>query len=262
MNLFTCTQGQGRDLILLHGWAMNGDVWEDIVPSLARHWRVTCVDLPGHGRSLDSPRDYSLANLATAVATVLPPTAVLVGWSLGGLVATQLALDLPRRIERLVLVASAPKFVRDASWPDGVEAEVLDGFGRGLKDDYQATINRFIAIQSLGSEHARRQQRCLRERVFRHGAPQPAALEGGLAILRHTDLRPRLPELACACRLITGALDSLFRRRAAERTRELIRNADLCVIDGAGHAPFLSHPEAFLAALTPFLTKNGLDHHA
>lgn len=257
MSLFSHTQGQGRDLVLLHGWAMNGDVWEDIVPTLAQHWRVTYVDLPGHGRSLDSPRDYNLTNLAMAVTEVLPPTAVLIGWSLGGLVATQLALNLPRRIEQLVLVASAPKFVRDASWPDGVEADVLEGFGRGLKDDYQATINRFIAIQSLGSTHARQQQRSLRQRVFRHGAPQPMALEGGLAILSHTDLRPHLPELRCDSLLIAGAHDSLFRRRAAERTQELIPNADLCVIDGAGHAPFLSHPEIFLAALTPFLNKAG-----
>ena len=253
VSLYTNTTGAGPDIVLLHGWGMNGDVWEGILPALSTQFRTTIVDLPGHGRSLDSPSNYTLSNLSAALADALPEHATIIGWSLGGMIATQFTLDYPQRVNKLVLVASAPQFVRDASWPDGTDAEVLAAFADGLKQDYQQTIKRFIAIQAMGSDHAREEQRTLRERVFRHGNPHPAALEGGLEILRHADLRPRLSEIQCPSLLITGEHDALFRRAAAERTQTLLKDATLSVIAGAGHAPFLSHPDKFLGSLLAFL---------
>jgi len=254
MNLFTQTLGNGPDVALLHGWGMNADVWEGILPALTKQFRVTLLDLPGHGRSLDSLADYSLQNLAASIEPFVPRNAMLVGWSLGGMIATQLTLNNPDNIRRLVLVASAPQFVRDETWPDGTDAEVLDSFARDLKQNYQQTIKRFIAIQAMGSEHVREQQHILRERMFRHGNPQPAALEAGLAILRHTNLRPELAKITCPTLLISGEHDALFRRRAAEKTRDMMTDARLSVIPGAGHAPFLSHPDEFLQTLIAFLS--------
>jgi pimeloyl-[acyl-carrier protein] methyl ester esterase len=232
---------------------MNGDVWEGVLPALTERYRVTLIDLPGHGRSVDSLAEYTLPNLAQAVAAVMPAPAILLGWSLGGMIATQLALELPQIVIKLILVASSPRFVRDASWPDGTDDAVLNGFAEGLKQSYQQTINRFIAIQALGSEHAREQQRTLRERVFRHGQPQPAALEGGLDILRRADLRPQLANIQCPTLFISGEMDSLFRPAAAQRALDLLPDAELDIIAGAGHAPFLSHPTEFLQSLTRFL---------
>jgi len=254
MNLFTQTVGEGPDVVLLHGWGMNADVWEGILPVLTKQFRITLLDLPGHGRSLDSLADYSLQNLATTIDAVIPENVVLIGWSLGGMIATQMTLNNPDNIRKLVLVASAPQFVRDDTWPDGTDAEVLDSFADGLKKNYQQTIKRFIAIQAMGSEHAREQQHILRERVFRHGNPQPAALEAGLAILRHTNLRPELTKITCPTLLISGEHDSLFRRSAAEKTQAMISDARLSIIPGAGHAPFLSHPDTFLDSLLTFLS--------
>lgn len=250
--LFAQSSGSGAELALLHGWGMNGDVWDTVQPALAESHRVTTIDLPGHGRSgaLD---DYTLPAQATAVASVLPARSVLVGWSLGGLIAQQIALDFPRRVSALVLVASSPRFVRGDDWPDAMQAEVLAGFAEALQDDYRKTINRFLAIQALGSEHAREELRLLRERVFAHGEPDPAALAGGLDILGRTDLRARLPEVGCPVLIVSGERDTLFPLAAARRTRAMLPEAELAVIEGAGHAPFLSHPQAFLDALRPFL---------
>ncbi len=263
MSLFVQTTGHGPDLVFLHGWGMNGDVWESVISSLAENYRVTVVDLPGFGRSVDASvdlrvdkaGDYSLENLAEQVFEVTPPGATLVGWSMGGLVATQLVLDNPGVINGLVLVSSAPKFVRDESWPDGLEAEVLDSFAGDLREDYRNTVKRFIAIQAMGSDNLREEQRILRDRVFRHGEPQISALEGGLKILHDTDLRSQMAEINIPILLLTGEHDSLFRRSAAERTKSLINNSKLVVIKGAGHAPFLSHEQEFLKELNSFLTE-------
>jgi len=232
---------------------MNGDVWEGILPTLSKHYRTTIVDLPGHGRSLTCPTDYTLPTLAAALADGIPDRSILIGWSLGGMIATQFTLEHPHRVAKLVLVASAPQFVRDTDWPDGTDPEVLNGFAHGLKQNFQQTINRFIAIQAMGSDHAREEQRTLRERVFRYGNPQPAALEGGLDILRQANLRPQLADIQCPSLLIVGEHDTLFRRSAAEKTQTLFNNAKLALIPGAGHAPFLSHSDIFLERLQSFL---------
>ncbi len=256
MSLFFRTRGHGPELLLIHGWGMNGDVWEGLLPTLETQFRVTIVDLPGHGRSVDDFDEFTLPTLAADIADIAPEHTSIVGWSLGGQIATQFALDYPHRINKLTLVASAPRFVRSDDWPDGVAPEVLNGFAEGLASDFQATIRRFIAIQSMGSEHAREQQRDLRERVFRHGNPQLRALEGGLQLLRHADLRPHLSALDCDTLLIGGEHDALFRPAAAQQTLPLIPRATLDIIKGAGHAPFLSHPDQFLHSLTNFLQKN------
>jgi pimeloyl-[acyl-carrier protein] methyl ester esterase len=253
MTLYTETQGQGPDVVLVHGWGMNGEVWHDIVHALAPKYRVTTVDLPGHGRSVDSPRDYQLPALAAMLHEVVPAQATVVGWSLGGQVTTQLELDYPGTIGQLVLVASAPQFERSEDWPEGIEASILNKFAGDLRHDFKQTVMRFIAIQALGSEHAQQMQRTLRERVFMHGYPQIAALEGGLQLLHNVNLRPRMQELHCPVLLINGDRDTLFRVDAARRTSELIPDARLHIIKGAGHAPFISHPREFLQALSEFL---------
>lgn len=253
MSLYCETQGQGPDLVLVHGWGMNGEVWADIVQSLSPRYRVTTVDLPGHGRSIESPRDYQLPALAALLREVVPRQATVVGWSLGGQIATQLELGNPGFLRQLVLVASAPQFVRTDDWPEGVDPVILDTFAGDLRHDFKHTIKRFIAIQAMASEHAQQLQRILRDRVFMHGYPQITALEGGLDILHNTNLRPRLQELQCPVLLITGERDTLFRPAAARRTCELIPHAVLAILNGAGHAPFISHPREFLQALDLFL---------
>lgn len=256
MSLYTHVTGSGPDVVLLHGWGMNSDIWEDVVVDLSKSYRVTVVDLPGYGRSSNdviNPADSTLEKIAKQISDITPVDSIVVGWSLGGLVAIQMVLDYPDRVKKLVLVASAPQFVKDDSWPEGMDADVLDGFAGDLQEDYRNTVKRFIAIQAIGSDNSREEQRIMRDRVFRHGHPQLAALKGGLKILHETNLRPRLPELNCPVLLITGEHDSLFRRAAVEHTLSLIWNARLAMIKGAGHAPFLSHGEQFMQALTAFL---------
>ncbi len=252
-DLFCKTQGSGPDLVLLHGWGMNADIWEGVVPMLAKHHRVTSVDLPGHGRSVDPGGDCSLPAQAKRIADILPPKSVLVGWSLGGLLALQVALAFPQRIKALVLVASGPRFVCTDDWPEAMDGGVLRSFANALQSDFTKTIKRFLAIQVLGSEQAREELRLLRERVFAHGEPDRKALASGLDILMTADFRERLPQLQCPVLLLSGERDTLFPAQAARRTRALLADATLRVVQGAGHAPFLSHPDDFIHVLQEFL---------
>ena len=146
--------GSGPDVVLLHGWGMHSGVWEDVVENLLDHYRVTLIDLPGHGYSRAVGAGHTLSELAAAVLAVAPPRAAWVGWSLGGLVAQQVALTRPERVSRLVLVNSTPCFVQRPDWPHGVAPPVLRRFAEELRQDYRAVLKRFIALEVHGSEHA------------------------------------------------------------------------------------------------------------
>ena len=109
-NIWWQTKGQGNvHLVLLHGWGLNAEVWRCIDEELSSHFTLHLVDLPGFGRSRGFGA-LSLADMAEAVLQQAPDKAIWLGWSLGGLVASQIALTHPERVQALVTVASSPCF--------------------------------------------------------------------------------------------------------------------------------------------------------
>ncbi|MEG0008992.1 MAG: pimeloyl-ACP methyl ester esterase BioH [Aeromonas sp.] len=245
--------GQGPDLVLLHGWGMNGAVWHGIAPELAQHYRLHLVDLPGFGNSpLHAGSDYSLSWLAEQVATVLPTRCHLLGWSLGGLVASQLALTQPERVQSLITVASSPCFMAREEWP-GIAPKVLAGFNQMLAGDFKQTIERFLAIQAMGSEHARDDIRQLRHWLAERPAPELAALEAGLGLLADIDLRDELTALSLPWLRIYGRLDSLVPKAAIPLLDERYPHSQSRVLDKASHAPFISHPAQFIPLVRQFI---------
>jgi pimeloyl-[acyl-carrier protein] methyl ester esterase len=232
---------------------MHSGVWEDLVEELLDHYRVTILDLPGHGRSRGARFGPTLDDLTAAVAAVAPPRAAWVGWSLGGLVAQGLAITTPERVERLVLVGSTPCFTQRPDWPYGMAPAVLRGFAQALRQNHRATLQRFIALEVHGSTHAAAQLRQLKALLFQHGEPDETALENGLTILEHVDLRAGLTHIACPTLLLLGQRDLLAPAAAGETMRESLPDARLHVFPQAGHAPFLSHLSEFLIELRTFL---------
>lgn len=255
--LYWHSSGQGdRDLVLLHGWGLNAEVWRFISERLAPHFRLHLVDLPGYGRSHDFPA-MSLANMAQCVIEQAPPQALWLGWSLGGLVASQIALMAPQRVNGLITVASSPCFAAQESscseqaWP-GIRPEVLQGFQQQLSEDFQRTVERFLALQTLGTESARKDARLLRSIVLEQPMPTVDVLNGGLEILRTVDLRQKLTTLDVPFLRIYGALDGLVPRKVAPLLDTLWPFSDSVIMDKAAHAPFVSHPDIFSTLVVDF----------
>jgi pimeloyl-[acyl-carrier protein] methyl ester esterase len=241
MMLWHERQGSGPDLVLVHGWGLHGGIWGDLPARLAGHFRVTILDLPGHGRSRTAGEPLSLAVFTDSVAALCPAPAIWLGWSLGGLIALDAVLRHPQKVARLVLVGTTPKFVQAPDWPHAMPAEVFAGFARSLTRDYRATLLRFLSLQVGGNESAHALLKQLRGEMFAHGEPQPEALAAGLAILEQTDLRARLPEIHVPTLVVHGSHDRLAPSAAGEYLGMQLPEARLLRIEGAGHAPFLSH---------------------
>ena len=247
--------GTGPPLVLLHGWAMHSGLFAPLVPRLSARFRVLRVDLPGHGRS-ETVAPYALDTLIAAVAEAVacaqrdadvPLT--LLGWSLGGTVALGWALAEPGRIGRLILTGTTPCFVARPDWPHALAATTLQRFGDELAVSYRLTLQRFIALQVQGSEHASAVRAQLRAELFARGEPTRETLRAGLELLAAVDLRDQVAAIGQATQVIAGERDALTPPAAAAWLARALPRASLHLIPGAAHAAFLSHPDAFLAAI-------------
>ncbi|MEO8161803.1 MAG: pimeloyl-ACP methyl ester esterase BioH, partial [Arenimonas sp.] len=233
-------RGSGPDLVLVHGWAMHGGVFATLAGRLQSRFTLHLVDLPGHGRSLHSPVPLELEAIADNLCRRLPP-AIWIGWSLGGLVALAAAQRHPGRVRGLAMLCAPPRFMRGEDWPQGMEPAIFHDFASQLERDYGATIDRFLVLEAQGSNHAAEELALLRAQVFAQGEPAPQALELGLALLRNSDLRAGLPQLAMPSLWIAGRRDRLVTAAAMDAAAQLAPRARYVRVDRAGHAPFLSH---------------------
>lgn len=248
MALYTETTGSGRPLVLLHGWGMNAAVWQPLLPILRREWRVTLIELPGHGDSDSLPLDSSMDDWADACLQAAPPQAVWMGWSLGAQIALQAALIEPQRLAALMMLAGTPCFVRRSDWPCGMEEGDLLQFGDELLTNPVQTLMRFLGLQVRGAQQPGEILRQLKASVSMRPAVSKDALLTGLQLLL-TDQRSQLHQLETPSLWLYGERDKLVTAATAGCVRLLRADVKIEVIDGAGHALFLSHGEQCMQAL-------------
>jgi pimeloyl-[acyl-carrier protein] methyl ester esterase len=249
------------DLVLLHGWGMNNAVWAGAWADLAqgprgsigRRLALHPIELPGHGGQPWHGERNGLSDWAQSALDQAPEQAVWLGWSLGGLVALQAALQAPKRVRALILMTATPRFTQALDWRVAMPPETLDQFSAGLLDDPAATLERFLALQVRGSEDARATLRTLRAELAERPLPSADALSAGLELLREEDLRGPLPDVAAPALWLFGERDTLVPAAVAERVALLMPGARTRVIEGGAHAPFLSHGAAVADEIRGFL---------
>lgn len=236
------SSGHGPDLVLLHGWGTGRGVWADLARGLATRFRVHAVDLPGYGNS-PACVPYTAQRTVELLAATFPSPLTVCGWSLGGQLALQWALEHPAQVRQLVLISATPCFAAAPGWPHGTPPAVLADFARELAADPEAALLRFAALQAQGDGEAQRVLRLLR------ALPQAvvgAELAATLEWLRDTDLRARLPYLTQPALVMHGDRDAVTPWAAGAALALALPAARRVTLHGAGHAPFLSQPETCL----------------
>jgi len=261
-NLHVEIIGTGPNLVLLHGWGMNGAVWQPLVKRLSKLFTLHIVDLPGMG--LSRPIEpFHLHAVAEKVAEILPANADIVGWSLGAQVAMRIALDYPDLVRRLVLVGATPCFVNrsfdqisveyKSTWDVGIEPEVFGNFADNVNEDYHKTMTQFLTLQCMGANDARSTVKLLRNKFAERPTPTSQTLYRALDILLETDLRAEIEHIRKPTLLVHGDRDTLAPVQAAHWMMKTLPVGFLRVMSGASHAPFLSHQEQFIDAIVQFL---------
>lgn len=233
--------------MLLHGWGIHHSIWDGVVGELGMR-NAVAASLPGYGKTPFCPG--GCADLAAALSARFGAPLVVCGWSLGAQVAMRWALAAPQQVKRLVLVGASPRFVAGDDWSCGVAPQVFSQFATELALNYAKTITRFLTLQADAGDRA-----SLRElrQTLTHVEPSFDALRQGLDILLHEDLRNDVVNLHMPTLIVNGQRDMLVPRGAAEFLARAIPHAELDLVPDAGHAPFLSHRDAFVRRLKVFL---------
>ena len=251
MNLSIRVVGAGPDLVLIHGWAMHGGIFAPLTQALAPHFRLHLVDLPGHGDSREfRSGELEPKRVAEAIAAQTPAS-IWLGWSLGGLVALRAALDIPDQVHALIEIASSPRFVRDTDWPHAVSAGIFREFAGALVAGFRPAIDRFLALETLGSAHAQEELRNLKAHVFDRGEPSDLALHEGLKVLETFDARAELANLSMPSLWMAGRRDRLVTPAAMRWAAAQSPSGEYLELPSA-HAPFLSDPDRVASAIMAF----------
>lgn len=254
--------GDGRPLLLVHGFTGRGASWADHARAFRRRGlRTIAVDLPGHGRSgVGDPGRLSVERTADDLVAILDrlgatPAHVL-GYSLGARIALRLAVAHPATVGRLVLEspsAGLATIVERASRRAADEALAV----RIERDGIEAFVAEWERQPIFAGHAALPPARAARLRAIRL-ANRPAGLAASLRDAGQGSMEPlfdRLDTIAAPTLVIAGGLDDRGLRRAVDVAAG-IPGATLHVIDGAGHTPHLERPARFRRLVLDFLEED------
>jgi pimeloyl-[acyl-carrier protein] methyl ester esterase len=225
---------QGPRVALVHGWGWDGRLLAPLAQALGAHCRVVQPDLPGYGLNLAGRCD-GFGDCVDQLVQAVPDAEVLVGWSLGGLLAIAWAARAP--VRRLALVGASPRFMQGADWPCGMTEERFDAFADGLEQDPRRTRSRFAALAALGDRDARGARGAMAS-LMDDGPPAPLALNQGLNWLREQDLRDTLRSLRLPVCCLHGEQDHVIHAGAAHAAAADVA-AHWVRVPGAAHLPWL-----------------------
>lgn len=230
--------------LLLHGIGGRASLWAPSVAALAPR-AVHAFDMPGHDGTRPAMNDFAaLADAALGDA----PCCDVIGHSLGGMLALEIALRHPHRVRRLVIIASSPAFgSRDPAFRDAFLAARQKPLDEGLG---MAGVARALVPGMLGPAAA---PEAAPAAIAAMASVDEAAYRATLALLTGFDRRADLPRVAHPTLLIAGEADATAPPRGMARMAEAMPDARLLVIPGVGHLLPLEAPEAFHAALLAFL---------
>ncbi|WP_019029289.1 pimeloyl-ACP methyl ester esterase BioH [Colwellia piezophila] len=249
-------------IILIHGWGLNSGVWQPLLELFnkngTRNYQFLTIDLPGYGsNSMVEIAPYTLANICQEIEQTIEQPAIYLGWSLGGLVATEMSLQYPEKVLALITVASSPYFVEQPqhSWP-GIKESVLANFHQQLAQDTEKTIKGFLKIQAMGSPHIRQDLKLITQLVMAHNLPNQQTLADSLRLLSHCDLRQQLARIKQPFLRLYGHNDSLVPKVVIEQINTLAPSSEQYLFEHASHAPFISHLDDFHQVLVAWLAEN------
>lgn len=258
----TSNKSDATPIVLIHGWGLNSGVWQPLLALFnennEQNYQIITVDLPGFGinNSVDI-HPYSLSNICHYLDQVIDQPAIYLGWSLGGLVATEMALKYPDKVKGLITIASSPYFVEQAenNWL-GIKEEVLNNFHQQLAEDTSKTITGFLKIQAMGSPHIRQDLKLITALVMKQALPSRKTLDNSLDLLSQCDLRNYLSNITVPFLRLYGSNDSLVPKDVIEKINLLAEQSECHIFDRASHAPFISHLDDFHTVLLSWLNAN------
>jgi pimeloyl-ACP methyl ester carboxylesterase len=254
MKLFHVEKGNGEPLLFLSGLCGDHGYWRGQLRALSRRFRCLAVDNRDVGQSSYAEQPYTIGDLAGDVAEYLDqlgvPAVQVVGLSMGGMIAQELALARPELVKSLVLSGTLGR-------ADEWFRATLDAFGL-IRRGVQNTAAFFEAILPWWVSHRFLEQsdRVSWLRWLLQQNPYSQHIDGffrQLQAIGQHDALERLPLLRCPVLVVVGEDDNVAPPRYARQLQTQIPQARLTILSGVGHSPPIENPEHFNQCLTEFL---------
>lgn len=255
-------------ILLVHGWGVSGALFEGQLAALAPGFRVVAPDLPGHGDSAAFPRGAGFGWLAESVAALVAELQlreiVLVGWSLGAMVAWDLLLRHPGLpVKKLVTIDMVPRLLNDADWSyglrEGHDHHVFDRNIRWMLDDWAGYTALFVPrIFARGGSARERGLLAQTQGVAQRNNPHNMARIWSLMV--EQDFRRDIQQIRVPTLVVSGALSQLYGQPAGDWIVQRMPCAMPVLFGASGHAPHLEEPDTFNRALSAFAGRP--DHDA
>lgn len=226
-------------LFFIHGWATNGQIWQDLFQSPYTHY-YNAPQYPDFTHI-----SHTFLNLYRHMKQ---QRITLVGWSLGGMLSLQLAHRFPEHIGKVILISSTACFTSRENYPAGLSPAIVKQLAKRLRQDYRQTQVDFYKLMFSAREKEAEQSFLTALAPLMCEVPM-AALTAGLDYLLATDLRELLPHITVPCHIIHGSADEICPLAAGEYLSEHLPQAVLHILPNAGHIPFYTRFSDFQSAL-------------
>lgn len=238
------------NLLLIHGWGFNSQIWEHNLPYLQKKYNIYTLDLNGHGENsynssyenLNLYLDEIVNNLFTMDAC---NNFSILGWSLGGIIALCLKQKYPKLINKILLCCSSPCFLSKDDWSNGVEENIWNKFQSNLLSNQDKTIKEFLLLQTMGHENSKELYKTLLD-IYNRSTP--ATLEGlkwGLNLLNN-DYRNHLKDInSNDISFLFGNKDRLVNKLLSEWLSNHHPRINTLLLNNSGHMPFITETDLF-----------------
>jgi pimeloyl-[acyl-carrier protein] methyl ester esterase len=253
MSVYKEVEGQGQDVVILHGWNCDSRHMQPIVDQLSNSYRVTTIDLPGCGKSIWQEHIKTIHDIADIIQPHLPENAIYIPWSFSGLVTFSIAAQYPERVKRIVGIGITPKFIEAENWlgvpAPGFQVDFTNiksyGVSNFMRDFFNSEFSGFnpkppIYQQLMQIHNATPEQ-------------DPETILKGVYMADQTDVRNEFQQVRCPIDLILGEQDSAVPLATYASMKALNPNVNFHVIPGAHHMPFWTHPVEFQNILRSIL---------
>jgi pimeloyl-ACP methyl ester esterase len=253
--------------VLLNGWGMSAQAWQSNIPFLQQWSDVVVIDVV-YESDVDVLCEKLCEKLCETpyenLAQDLSKPCILMGWSLGGMLATRIAAMYPQSVSGLITLASNAQFVASDDWPTAMAEEMFAGFHQAYTDNAEKSLQRFSNLVVQGDLHRREQKRYLQSLITAKQTAQKTPVPqqfshylSGLDLLRDINNQTALQKINCPALHCFGENDTLLPVQAVEKIKNLNGHHQCEVIAQAGH--FLHAPSKRLEfVLNHFFTERFL----
>lgn len=241
-------------MILISGWAHTASELEDLRQRIKNAGKVITVSTADlWNGNHDKATDHSLyAKGLKKMMNELGGRVFVAGWSLGGMIAIETALNWPELFKGLIIISSTPKFCIGKCWSTGTPTETIRAMLMGLKHDPRIVFKNFFETAAAFSKEA---EDTIKARIESADAMNPRELIYGLEYLRDTDFSKTIKNLSLPTLIIHGQRDLIINIEAAHRLNSLLALSSLRVYDDYGHGLPSQNPQQVADDITGFIEK-------